>query len=58
MSNYRNFKDYHICKNLSRYPIIDGSKRTLLYLGAFRLYVPLKAILTFKLRAQYSILKA
>ena len=37
------------CKNLSRYPIIHGSKRTLLYPGAFRLYVHPKAILTFRL---------
>ena len=29
-----------LCKNLSRYPIVHGSKRTLLYSGAFRLYVP------------------
>lgn len=46
------------CKNLSQYPIIHGSKRTLLHPGAFGLYVPLKAILKFELRAQYSILKA
>ena len=47
-----------LCKNLSRYPIVHGSKRTLLYSGAFGLYVPPEAFLTFKLRAQYSILKA
>lgn len=35
-----------------------SSIRTLLHSGAFRLYVPPKTVLIFKLRAQYSILKA